>query len=211
MPALVALLAGQHVDLPAAAQLLAPLRAVALDSAAIPEPLRCGALGCSAFEACYQATYRGYSPVVLPLLAAAAHLASVAQGYALPTHALDELRLQAAAYFSRSSISDAMHIEQELLASAGEEALHGLSDIQGSRPSMPNPQAVSSEVCVTGSLLFTGSQQRQVVSAISRKRVSGPTVALEDGVSLVSKSEAIMWAKLHPFSPSHSGKLLNPF
>ena len=28
---------------------------------------------------------------------------------------------------------------------------------------------------------------------------------------MVAKSEAVMWAKLPPFSPLHTGKLLNPF
>ena len=36
-------------------------------------------------------------------------------------------------------------------------------------------------------------------------------VALDDGVSYVSLSEALMWARVHPFSPTHSGCRLNPF
>ena len=51
----------------------------------------------------------------------------------------------------------------------------------------------------------------QGVSCISGERIRGPTITLEDGHSAVSKSEAVMWAKLHPFSPLNTGKLLNPF
>ena len=35
--------------------------------------------------------------------------------------------------------------------------------------------------------------------------------SLEDGVTIACRSEAVMWAKVHPFSPLHTGQLFNPF
>ena len=91
-------------------------------------------------------------------------------------------------------------------------AAQGLHELQRARPAEPNPHSTSRhEVVATGSLVYTGSQQRQTISRISGERIRGPTVLLEDGHSAVSKSEAVMWAKLHPFSPLNTGKLLNPF
>ena len=49
------------------------------------------------------------------------------------------------------------------------------------------------------------------MSIFSGARIAGPAIALEDGVSHISCSDAIMWARLHPFSPTHSGQRLNPF
>lgn len=43
------------------------------------------------------------------------------------------------------------------------------------------------------------------------RRVQGPAVVLEDRVSAISRAEAIMWARVDPFSPLHTGHVLNPF
>ena len=49
------------------------------------------------------------------------------------------------------------------------------------------------------------------VSFFSGTRIAGPACLLEDGASALSQSEAVMWATLHPFSPTHSGARMNPF
>ena len=49
------------------------------------------------------------------------------------------------------------------------------------------------------------------LSFFSGQKISGPSFPLEDGVSFISLSDAVMWAKVHPFSPTHSGCRLNPF
>ena len=41
--------------------------------------------------------------------------------------------------------------------------------------------------------------------------VQGLAVFLEDGKSAVSVNEALMWAKVNPFSPLGSGIRINPF
>ncbi|KAL3898063.1 MAG: hypothetical protein SGPRY_012920 [Prymnesium sp.] len=107
----------------------------------------------------------------------------------------------------------ASSVEQDLAndPTADPHTLQSLYELQSGRATEPNPNIVSRPITAMGSLVFTGSWQRQTVSRITGERIKGPKVMLEDGVSSVGKSEAIMWAKLHPFSPTHSGKLLNPF
>jgi len=39
----------------------------------------------------------------------------------------------------------------------------------------------------------------------------GPAFFLEDGKSALSISDAVMWAKINPFSPLGSGVRINPF
>lgn len=39
----------------------------------------------------------------------------------------------------------------------------------------------------------------------------GPVYFLEDGKSTVSLNDALMWAKVNPFSPLGTGIRLNPF
>ncbi len=39
----------------------------------------------------------------------------------------------------------------------------------------------------------------------------GPDFVLEDGKTIISLNEAIMWAKVTPFSPLNTGFKINPF
>jgi len=63
-----------------------------------------------------------------------------------------------------------------------------------------------------------GGLSRRAVDQASRSYfdgavVQGPVFPVSAGGrdEVIPLSEAIMWAKLHPFSPSHSGERLNPF
>ncbi|XP_056009977.1 WD repeat-containing protein 17-like isoform X2 [Ostrea edulis] len=49
------------------------------------------------------------------------------------------------------------------------------------------------------------------VSCVSQQRVQGLAYFLEDGKSAISPNEALMWAKVNPFSPLASGLRINPF
>nr|KAI8756432.1 WD repeat-containing protein 17-like [Biomphalaria glabrata] len=49
------------------------------------------------------------------------------------------------------------------------------------------------------------------VSYLSGERIKGQPFFLEDGNSVISLSEALMWAKVNPFSPLGSGVRINPF
>lgn len=41
--------------------------------------------------------------------------------------------------------------------------------------------------------------------------VKGPVFVLEDGKSAISLNDALMWAKVNPFSPLGTGLRINPF
>ncbi|CAG5133469.1 unnamed protein product, partial [Candidula unifasciata] len=49
------------------------------------------------------------------------------------------------------------------------------------------------------------------VSVLSGDRIKGQAFFLEDGQSAISLNEALMWAKVNPFSPLGSGVRINPF
>ncbi|KAG7159679.1 WD repeat-containing protein 17-like 4, partial [Homarus americanus] len=39
----------------------------------------------------------------------------------------------------------------------------------------------------------------------------GPSYFLENGESVMGQNDALMWSKVHPYSPLGSGYRLNPF
>ncbi|XP_054421802.1 WD repeat-containing protein 17 isoform X2 [Pteronotus mesoamericanus] len=62
---------------------------------------------------------------------------------------------------------------------------------------------------VTGSHLPSHSDSH--VSCLTGLKIQGPVCFLEDGKSTVSLNDALMWAKVNPFSPLGTGVRLNPF
>uniref|UniRef100_A0A672UJM9 WD repeat domain 17 n=1 Tax=Strigops habroptila TaxID=2489341 RepID=A0A672UJM9_STRHB len=63
--------------------------------------------------------------------------------------------------------------------------------------------------CVTGSNLPSHSDVH--ISCLTGLRIQGPVFFLEDGKSAISLNDALMWAKVNPFSPLGTGVRLNPF
>ncbi|XP_072040937.1 WD repeat-containing protein 17-like [Amphiura filiformis] len=61
----------------------------------------------------------------------------------------------------------------------------------------------------TGSHLPSHSDVHR--SLLTGKRIQGPAFFLEDGTSAISLNDALMWAKVNPFSPLGHGNLINPF
>ncbi|XP_028336962.1 WD repeat-containing protein 17 isoform X1 [Physeter macrocephalus] len=49
------------------------------------------------------------------------------------------------------------------------------------------------------------------ISCLTGLKIQGPVFFLEDGKSTISLNEALMWAKVNPFSPLGTGIRLNPF
>lgn len=49
------------------------------------------------------------------------------------------------------------------------------------------------------------------ISCLNEQRIQGPVHFLEDGFSALSMNDALMWAKVNPFSPLASGMRINPF
>ncbi|KAI2668356.1 WD repeat-containing protein 17 [Labeo rohita] len=62
---------------------------------------------------------------------------------------------------------------------------------------------------VTGSNLPSHSDVQ--ISCFTGLRIQGPAFFLEDGKSAISLNDALMWAKVNPFSPLGTGIRLNPF
>ncbi|NXD17484.1 WDR17 protein, partial [Nothocercus nigrocapillus] len=62
---------------------------------------------------------------------------------------------------------------------------------------------------VTGSNLPSHSDTH--ISCLTGLRIQGPVFFLEDGKSAISLNDALMWAKVNPFSPLGTGIRLNPF
>nr|XP_006816968.1 PREDICTED: WD repeat-containing protein 17-like [Saccoglossus kowalevskii] len=62
---------------------------------------------------------------------------------------------------------------------------------------------------VTGSHLPSHSDVHS--SYLTGNRIQGPAFFLEDGRQAISLNDALMWAKVNPFSPLGSGALINPF
>ena len=60
----------------------------------------------------------------------------------------------------------------------------------------------------TGSLLPSAAHKATVTSIVSGGNLTGTTVALEDGVTHITRSESIMWRTVNPFSPLSSGRLI---
>ncbi|MBZ3885137.1 WD repeat-containing protein 17 [Sciurus carolinensis] len=62
---------------------------------------------------------------------------------------------------------------------------------------------------VTGSNLPSHSDIH--ISCLTGLKIQGPVFFLEDGKSAISLNDALMWAKVNPFSPLGTGLRLNPF
>ncbi|KAK1341732.1 hypothetical protein QTO34_016480 [Cnephaeus nilssonii] len=62
---------------------------------------------------------------------------------------------------------------------------------------------------VTGSHLPSHSDAH--ISCLTGLKIQGPVYFLEDGKSAISLNDALMWAKVNPFSPLGTGIRLNPF
>ncbi|XP_061535832.1 WD repeat-containing protein 17 isoform X1 [Phycodurus eques] len=62
---------------------------------------------------------------------------------------------------------------------------------------------------VTGSNLPSHSDVQ--ISCFTGHRIQGPVFLLEDGKSTISLNDALMWAKVNPFSPLGTGVRINPF
>ncbi|KAM6972140.1 WD repeat-containing protein 17 [Aplochiton taeniatus] len=62
---------------------------------------------------------------------------------------------------------------------------------------------------VTGSNLPSHSDVQ--LSCFTGHRIQGPVFFLEDGKSAISLNDALMWAKVNPFSPLGTGVRINPF
>ncbi|GAB1293164.1 WD repeat domain 17 [Apodemus speciosus] len=70
-------------------------------------------------------------------------------------------------------------------------------------------KGISGPDYVTGSNLPSHSDIH--ISCLTGLKIQGPVYFLEDGKSAISLNDALMWAKVNPFSPLGTGIRLNPF
>lgn len=197
---------------------------VSFGGGAMAHPTRCALLGWSAIEGTMQAVWRGYTPILMPLLRAVDELRVAAMGTPnAPTeHELDELTMQVYAYLVRSgedpNAANALAAQLDEHAKAGrlDQALLQAFEMhqQSGAPAMPPRVHTRPLVASGGELASSGSDR--FTSYFSGQRIREPAFPLEenhhgDGVGYISLSDAVMWARVHPFSPTHSGCRLNPF
>ncbi|MEQ2315438.1 WD repeat-containing protein 17, partial [Ameca splendens] len=76
-------------------------------------------------------------------------------------------------------------------------------------PAEPAALVLSGADYVTGSNLPSHSDLH--LSCFTGHRIQGPVFLLEDNKSAISLNDALMWAKVNPFSPLGTGLRINPF
>ncbi|MED6254489.1 WD repeat-containing protein 17 [Ataeniobius toweri] len=76
-------------------------------------------------------------------------------------------------------------------------------------PTEPAALVLSGADYVTGSNLPSHSDLH--LSCFTGHRIQGPVFLLEDNKSAISLNDALMWAKVNPFSPLGTGLRINPF
>ncbi|XP_013855536.1 WD repeat-containing protein 17 [Austrofundulus limnaeus] len=77
------------------------------------------------------------------------------------------------------------------------------------QPSEPAAPVLHGADYVTGSNLPSHSDLQ--LSCFTGHRIQGPVFVLEDNKSSISLNDALMWAKVNPFSPLGTGVRINPF
>ncbi|RVE76746.1 hypothetical protein OJAV_G00012020 [Oryzias javanicus] len=77
------------------------------------------------------------------------------------------------------------------------------------QPADPAVLVLSGADYVTGSNLPSHSDLQ--LSCFTGQRIQGPVFLLEDNKSAISLNDALMWAKVNPFSPLGTGLRINPF
>eukprot|EP00302_Diacronema_sp_CCMP2436_P004598 CAMPEP_0179837830 /NCGR_PEP_ID=MMETSP0982-20121206/290_1 /TAXON_ID=483367 /ORGANISM="non described non described, Strain CCMP 2436" /LENGTH=1453 /DNA_ID=CAMNT_0021721037 /DNA_START=53 /DNA_END=4416 /DNA_ORIENTATION=+ len=108
----------------------------------------------------------------------------------------------------------AAHIEA--MIAMAEELAAGNDAGKCPRSHAADPFSVPNDALVVpagGSLPASGNPQLALVVSNfdGGQRIRGDHVTLDNGTTHLSTGEAIMWAKVHPYSPLGSGRLFNPF
>eukprot|EP00899_Mesostigma_viride_P007613 jgi/Mesvir1/16853/Mv15740-RA.3 len=200
------------------ADLLPVLRSAHCVSAeSLPPPLRAEFLAYVALLAAAQAMRDGLAPpVVHYLLVCARQLAGQLGMGVFPVSphemALREMENLAlsdpdAAARSLSDLAQGPQASAEVKRAA-ELALSAISKMPpAAREARAREAGSRGAVFVAGASIPSGGVRHvNRVSLISGEKLHGPAVLLEDGSSLVSLAEAVMWARVCPFSPLLTGK-----
>lgn len=68
-----------------------------------------------------------------------------------------------------------------------------------------------SSIIVSAASNLPAKRATRLESVISKTLIQGAEFILEDGLSAITQSEALMWFKVNPFSPLSTGKTINPY
>uniref|UniRef100_H2Z7K9 Gem-associated protein 5 TPR domain-containing protein n=1 Tax=Ciona savignyi TaxID=51511 RepID=H2Z7K9_CIOSA len=156
--------------------------------------LRAKLLTISAYIGAHLAIRRDYTDIVKPLLQHAKSMCDLTHSND-PTFPINPSAIQDELHAWVTTSDDV--IDNEVIARmrsrAGEE----------------------SSTCLKGATVVDGSNLPSHsdihVSTISQKQIAGAPFYLEDGRSVLSLNEALMWAKVNQFSPTGSGARICPF
>jgi len=198
-----------------------------LESSEIGREQRSELLAYAAFTGAFVATWKGYYVIIPKLLATAYKLGQATNilstsfpGFAQLQYALSLVEnditaatreLQQLSNNSTTPVSIKTVIQQiqVLLDSRSKSfSTQPTNNNNNSTTTVKTPPA--NVVVVAGSTLPARRSATATDSIITHYPIQGPEVVLEDG-SALSLSEAIMWAKVNPFSPLCNGSRLFAF
>jgi len=178
--------------------------------------LRAEVLALSAYVGAISSMFKGYFPIVHHLLATVRTLIS--------TYMLEcpvsywVLKLQHAWYISYTDIDTARKEFQEIVNSDADPQLRSSAILQleflknySKDEGTMDMRKLFANVVIAGSTNLPVRRRVTLESVISKQPVQGAEFVLEDGKSVVTPSEALMWFRVNPFSPLSTGKWMNPF
>ncbi|XP_053398741.1 WD repeat-containing protein 17-like [Mercenaria mercenaria] len=161
-------------------------------------------LAVSAYIGALVAIRRGYYSIVHPLFQHARQL--------LQTDSYIDFGVSESAIQSQYTAWNVVHTSQpeepvnvEIIPAEYKPAYVKLQQRLGEEP---NKILVGTD-CVSNTHLPSHSDIH--LSCLTGERIQGLAYFLEDGKSAVSANEALMWAKVNPFSPLATGYRINPF
>ncbi|KAI0234337.1 WD repeat-containing protein 17 [Lamellibrachia satsuma] len=155
-----------------------------------------------AYVGALMAVRRGYSPIVVPLFK---HVELLLRKEAvdLPL-SISRVLSQMEAWQACQVSTDVRSASEEVFLSPDQQEHYDeLMRRAGPESLFLGPDVVSSS--------HLPSHMKVYKSHLTGQIIRGPVYFLEDGRSAISISDAVMWAKVNPFSPFGSGLRINPF
>ncbi|KAL3878905.1 hypothetical protein ACJMK2_031231 [Sinanodonta woodiana] len=159
-------------------------------------------LALSAYIGAFIAIRRSYNSIVPALFL---HAGSLLQRNPSPNISVEESKIQEELKTWCDANQDITKLKSSSTTVENKSAYRCLVEKAGQErcPSWMGPDCVASSHLPSHSDVHT--------SCLTGQRVQGLALFLEDGKSPVSPNEALMWAKVNPFSPLGTGRRINPF
>ena len=174
-------------------------------------------LALSAYIGMLRAIWRGYHPIVFPLLHAARDLmrkCHVDFGVSDAVMSIEACRFMVN-YAPSTVVFEANRVLSDVGGNAVLEAACRklLSRAEGGIRQLDGRADVSSNLIhLPGAMLpSSGAKHDLVKSFLTKTPIRGPRHVLGDRESQISQAEAIMWFEVNHFSPLGNGSLIEPF